>query len=487
MDHFDLNINNYSVTELEELLTLGRLYNVDEIRNKKDSICMKIVNDHTLSFEMKSNLERFFDGASSLLKNIKFGGDKNNGDGNNGDGNNGNNDNNGNNSDAYDLGISKVEKFSDFKNSMMKNGNNLIIDDPIAAHNIKVNRTLTPGSNVDDYGTQRGVVNPLLMNTILKAVNIDTRFRENYYSTKSTNITVTLPFRLERVISYRIVGITLPLSYYNISQSYGNNVVQINIYSRTVLGQIDVSYNLILPDGCYNTTQNVSVFSSSLEEVVNNILKNDPNSPNNNALTPNLNLIYTIDRTSGKSIIAQNAVESGTIPYNFEIITNVGYNLQNNQVEDDYMRVLMLRLGWVLGFRLAKYNSSNVMATPPTTYGSIVSEGICFTKFPLYGFLAIDDFNNNANDYYMSVFSNSVSVPNIIAKVNFTEFNEAVGAFQAAQGESTSNAINREKRYFGPVNIQKLKLTLYDDLGRVLDLNNMDWSLELAFECVYNM
>jgi hypothetical protein len=368
---------------------------------------------------------------------------------------------------------------------MMKNGNNIIISDPMAAHNIRVDRTITPGSNVDDYGTQRGVINPLLMNTILKAVNVDTRFRENYYSTKSTNITITLPFRLERVISYRIVGITLPLSYYNISQSYGNNVVQINIYSRTVSGQIDVSYNLILPDGCYNTTQNVSIYSSSLEEVINNILKNDPNSPNNNPLTPNLNLIYTIDRTSGRSIIAQNAVASGTIPYNFEIITNVGYNLQKDQVEDDYMRVLMLRLGWVLGFRLAKYNSSNLF--PPTTYGSIVSEGICFTKFPLYGFLAIDDFNNNANDYYMSVFSDSVSVPNIIAKVNFTQFNEAVGAFQAAQGESTSNAINREKRYFGPVNIQKLKITLYDDLGRVLDLNNMDWSLELAFECVYNM
>jgi hypothetical protein len=484
MDNFDLNINNYSVSELEELLTLGRLYNADEITNKKNSICMKIVNDHTLSFEMRSNLERFFDSASTLLKNIKYGSG-----GGSGDKKNGHNDDEKvhNNDDAYDLGTIKVDKFLDFKNSMLKNGNNLIIDDPISAHNIRVNRTLTPGSNVDDYGTQRGVINPLLMNTILKAVNIDTRFRENYYSTKSTNITITLPFRLERVISYRIVGITLPLSYYNISQSYGNNVVQINIYSRTVLGQIDVSYNLILPDGCYNTTRNVSVFSSSLEEVVNNILKNDPNSPNNNPLTPNLNLIYTIDRTSGRSIIAQDAVASGTIPYHFEIITNVGYNLQNDQVEDDYMRVLMLRLGWVLGFRLAKYNSSNIMATPPTTYGSIVSEGICFTKFPLYGFLAIDDFNNNANDYYMSVFSNSVSVPNIIGKINFTEFNELVGAFQAAQGESSSNAINREKRYFGPVNIQKLKITLYDDLGRVLDLNNMDWSLELAFECVYNM
>ena len=99
----------------------------------------------------------------------------------------------------------------------------------------------------------------------------------------------------------------------------------------------------------------------------------------------------------------------------------------------------------------------------------------------------IDDFNNNANNYYMSVFSNSVSVPNIVAKVNLTELSENSGDFQGVQGESMSTAINREKRFFGPVNIQKLKITLYDDVGRILDLNNMDWSLELAFECVYDM
>ena len=479
MENFDLNIKNYSISELEELLTLGTVYHVDEIRHKKDNICMKIVNDNTLTFDMKANLEKFFENASLILNNIKCGSSNNNNTENKKETDN----------DGFTDGNLNVS-LSELKNVMMKNSNNLIIDDPISAHNIKINRILTPGTNVDDYGTQRGVINPLLMNTILKAVNVDTRFRENYYSTKSTNITINLPFRLEKVISYRIVGITLPLSYYNISQSYGNNVLQINIYSRTVLGQIDVSYSLILPDGCYNTIQNTQsspVFSSSIEEVINNILKNDPNSPNNNPLTPNLNLIYTIDRTSGKSILAQDAAASGTVAYNFEVIFTVGLNLQNNQVEDDYMRTLMLRLGWILGFRLGKYSSSNMLATPPTKFGSIVSEGICFTKFPLYGFLAIDDFNNNANDYYMSVFSNSVSVPNIVAKVNFTEFNETVGAFQAAQGESTSNAINREKRFFGPVNIQKMKITLYDDLGRVLDLNNMDWSLELAFECVYSM
>jgi hypothetical protein len=145
----------------------------------------------------------------------------------------------------------------------------------------------------------------------------------------------------------------------------------------------------------------------------------------------------------------------------------------------------MLRLGWILGYRAAKYSNSTTASA--SNFGSIVSEGICFTKFPLYGYLSIDDFNKNANDYFMSVFANSISVPNIISRINFTQFFQLVGAFQAAQGESTSNAINREKRFFGPVTIQKLKITLYDDLGRVLDLNNMDWALELSFECVYSM
>jgi hypothetical protein len=471
MDNFDLNINNYSVSELEELLTLGKQYNPEDIRYKKDSICMKIVNDDTISFDMKSKLENFFEKASVLLRTVK---------------------NRRSGSSGPESNVSgSVENFTDLKMEMMKGTNNLVIQDPTVAHNMKIEDILkTPGKNVDSYGTDRGVINPLLVNTILKAVNIDTRFRDNYYTTKSTNIVVTLPFRLEKVVSYRIAGITLPLTYYNISQAYGNNTIQINILNRTT-GVQTFSYNLILPDGRYNTTQNVSVYSSCLEQVINNMLTNDPNSPNNNTtLCPNLNLRYTIDRTSGRSIFAQDATIAATIPYKFEIVTSVGYNLQNNSFEDDYYRTLMLRLGWVLGFRVAVYSSSNVIASPPappTTFGSIVSEGICFIKFPLYGFLAIDDFNKNSNDYYMSVFANSISVPNIIGKVNFTQFTELSGDFQAAQGESTSIAINREKRYFGPVTIQKLKITLYDDLGRILDLNNMDWSLELAFECVYNM
>ena len=465
MDNFDLNISNYSIKELEEILTLVPNYNEQDISYNKDKICNKIMNDSTLSFEAKVKLGDFFDGVSKLLGKVFMDYMTSN--------------------NSKDHTNGSVSDFKDMKNTMLKNTNNLIISDPYSAHNIKVDPTRV-GPNFDQYGTMRGVINPLLRNTILKGVNIDSRFRDNYYTTRSTDLHINLPFRLDNVISYRVVGITLPLSFYNISQSYGNNIILFNVYDSFGVITPNSPYKMILPDGCYNTTQTNPTNSSCLEVVINNYLAHSPESPNADPATGGLNLRYTIDRTSGRSIFAQDPSVGPTTAYYFEIITNVEYDLKSNAAAISYDTNLMLRLGWVLGYRAAKYSSSNT--NPPVgVYGSIVSEGICFTKFPVYGFLSIDDYNKNANDYFVSVYSRSISVPNIISKVNFTQFFELVGAFQAAQGDSTSNAINREKRFFGPVMIQKLRITLYDDLGRILDLNNMDWALELAFECVYNM
>lgn len=461
MSNFDLNINNYSIKELEEILTLVPNYNERDIVLNKDKMCKKIINDNTLTIDAKVKLGDFFEGVSNMLGKIFTTYMK---------------------KDTSNT-INKVVNFADLKNTMLNNTNNMIIADPYSAHNISIDRNANPGKDVTDYGTKRGVINPILTNTILKGVSVDSRFRDNYYTTKSTDLHINLPFRLENVISYRVVGITLPLSFYNISQSYGNNALLFNIYNPTNPNVLLGPYKMILPDGRYNTTQNIAIFCSCMEVVINNYLEHSPDSPN--ATNTGLNLRYTIDRTSGKSIFAQDISVAGTTPYYFEVVTNVDYNLNSGLLETRYDTNLMLRLGWVLGYRAAKYSSSN--ENPALSYGSIVSEGICFTKFPLYGFLSIDDYNNNVNDYFVSVYSNSISVPNIISKVNFTQFSEIVGDFEAAQGESTSNAINRQKRFFGPVMIQKLRITLYDDFGRILDLNNMDWALELAFECVYSM
>lgn len=47
------------------------------------------------------------------------------------------------------------------------------------------------------------------------------------------------------------------------------------------------------------------------------------------------------------------------------------------------------------------------------------------------------------------------------------------------------NTLPRE--YFGPVRIQNLQIVLYDMFGRVLDLNNSDFSFSLKLVNLYNL
>jgi hypothetical protein len=49
-----------------------------------------------------------------------------------------------------------------------------------------------------------------------------------------------------------------------------------------------------------------------------------------------------------------------------------------------------------------------------------------------------------------------------------------------------SGQFRENKRiYFGPVNIDRLKLTLLDDRGNIVDLHGGDWNVTLISENLY--
>ncbi len=50
-----------------------------------------------------------------------------------------------------------------------------------------------------------------------------------------------------------------------------------------------------------------------------------------------------------------------------------------------------------------------------------------------------------------------------------------------------TNTITLPREYFGPVRIQNLQIVLYDMFGRVLDLNNSDFSFSLKLTNLYNL
>jgi hypothetical protein len=110
-----------------------------------------------------------------------------------------------------------------------------------------------------------------------------------------------------------------------------------------------------------------------------------------------------------------------------------------------------------------------------------VSESVVDITGPRYFFLVVDDYNNSVNNSFYSAFNSSLLNKNILARISLE--NSAINnTFQ-----NTLKIVGNKREYYGPVNIQNLTIQLLDDYGRLLDLNNMDYSFCLSMDIVYDI
>jgi hypothetical protein len=154
--------------------------------------------------------------------------------------------------------------------------------------------------------------------------------------------------------------------------------------------------------------------------------------------------------------------------FNFSLKFNVDIN-----GEEDRITPLPLKFGWLIGFRESYYNN-NV---------DYISEGIVDLVGPRYLYLVVDDFNNNVNDGFIAAFNSSILNKNILARISLQG---GINIFSYSSQNNLS-LITYARQYFGPVDILKLQIQLLDEYGRVIDLNNMDYSFCLTFQTVYDL
>ena len=144
-----------------------------------------------------------------------------------------------------------------------------------------------------------------------------------------------------------------------------------------------------------------------------------------------------------------------------------------------------MNMGWMLGYRKQYYNYDTDFvnrreATTNTVHG-YSPEGMFNTEGSKYLFLAIDDFNKNYSQTIFSPFQESVFTNNtILAKLVKT----ADGNYNYVNPDVKTNYI---RKYFGPVNISRLKVSILDELGRIVDFNNTDYSISLRLEQLYDL
>ncbi len=490
MDAFDLNIDNYTIDELEDFFMLGRsagvpIYDTGNVDQKRSMLLNKLTGDpslpHSLKIGIKTFLEQagqrivgYINGASGSVSGGRI-------------------------SAMYNpysavAPLSNTQSpqagsaaFTGLQNTVVQQGSHFLIQNPSAMNqqqqqhassSYSQQSSLQAGST-EFQGSGTGVVNPIQRRTIKRALNIDTRFRPNYNSTKSTDIQISLPYRFEKVIGLRVAAVEMPLTYYAISADNGNNVFRVDWVDNVTDPQNPVARSNVItvPDGNYETvfTSNSDTRNTTIESAINALLKETPhgNAP--------LYLRFTVDRTSGRSIFAQDiSGVARAIP--FTITFNVD---QSGRSVDQ--AALPLYLGWSLGFRGAVYNRAGATSTSTQTASTaIISEGTCCIRGPQYAFIAIDDYNNSVNNYFISAYKDSVASPNVVARLNLTQIQQCGQVYQMGQDDGVSNQMDfRSRTYFGPVDIQKIRVTVFDEFGRIINLNNMDWSMAILFECMY--
>jgi hypothetical protein len=445
---FDLDIQNYSFNELLNMFSLNKPYEEEEVTRQKLRLKDRINSQLEMPINKKNNICDFLDRASNkIISAIQSG-----------------------------PVVHKPQNFLDLKNKLYPSaGSTYLIKSSFDTEGL--NAKAWEGKLIDSPNHPPGFINPINISTIKRTVNIDTRFRSNYYNTSATNFSLTLPTKLSNVLSMRLASIEIPISYYVVAQYQGNSFFKIDWdYNVNYVEEQD-KYSCTgvvkIPDGNYEPFWEDATLATDLASTVNTFMhslsttgtKLDPDGD----LDKIKNIYYNVERTSGRSGFAWDAsslVQAEpfriTFGVNEEGLQDVGTNLQ-------------LRLGWFLGFRVSVYEGD-----------SIVSEGICYMKGPRYAFLCINDYNNSVSDYFISAFSSSILQKDIIARINLTSIQQTNGVYQSGQDDGSSIQINRQRNYFGPVDVERLEIKLIDEFGRIIDLNNMDWSMALTMECYYS-
>ena len=375
-------------------------------------------------------------------------------------------------------------------------------------------------------------LNTAATRTITQDMSVDTRFRPDYYTTLSTNFTMDLPEPQKKVVSMRISAIEMPMTYYSISRGLGNNTMV--IISDEVLDNanyIDYTGNSIadftptnnawlvhITDGNYDTISWMNAASRAKAEtavnealslaspgavdemgrfyklknpVLTDYLNTSFQASGEDALEERQDIRFIMNKINGKSVFSTplpGDIITGTYDSLTTTETNrrklsmIRFNVDIHGHLDTDTNIQM-KLGWTLGFRASEYVMGNVSPVTTSTPISAVSEGTGFITGPRYAFLSIEDYLNNARPSFIVAYGTHTRANNIITRINL-----GGGGYHnlSTRDAGLTGHANRTREYFGPVDIQKLTIKLQDEYGRIIDINNMDWSFTVTFKKIYN-
>lgn len=431
MSNLDLNINNYNIHDLENFFQLhkkNKQYTQSDIELKEYEIREQLLSSGTIQPKFKTDLIHFLTKAKQFLIFAKFG--------------------------KQDIQPTQIPKSYQLDP----------IDYPVSKKSISRENELIQHPDKkyihsDNSEFYAGTLNPLNTRIISKCLTIDTRFRDELYTTIASDFTISLPIRLNKVVSMQLASIELPIHFYEISASLGNNYLYIAAAQQfTTDGPIkDYETIIVIPDGNYTPIH--------LLTTINMLLC--PTDENGNMINPECVFSYIhffLNENDGKATIEPYGICEGTI-------YSITLDFTRNEIGCPDNTSIITRIGWNLGFIQKKYENALFYT----------SDSVVDTKLMRYVYLAIDDYQKSANNLFLTAFHKTTFNENILARIALNS-----NSFQVLM-ENNLNLVTLPRMYFGPVDIQKMRVRLFDDYGRVLNINHSNFSFVLNFKMLYDL
>jgi len=377
---------------------------------------------------------------------------------------------------------------------------------------------------------QDGKLNPTLKNTTQRLIVLDSFFRqESSGPSISTDYTLDLSDHLTDVLSLRLWSIEVPLTYYVIDVNYGNTCFWVSDGTNNIA--------ISIPSGNYTSTTFVTAlndaftaagftFTSPVIPVSYNL--------SNYKITMKLNGgTYTPPSSSMTTAFTINSITTRLIFFDPTItlqceITCVQHGLYLNQT-----------LGWLMGF----HTSTGKIGTIPVEVGGNTGDSVLDLNGPRYFILALDDYNQNhlnnglvsitepskvvkLPSYYSpdqpyicepsdfgqvaqltqssprtltqsqiytinEILKNNVNNMELRAKApTTTDVFAIIPIKQSSNGgtlyvDFSGQLQDNRRTYFGPVDIDRMRIRLLNDKGNVVNLNGADWAITIISENLY--
>lgn len=285
----------------------------------------------------------------------------------------------------------------------------------------------------------RGIINPLDKRVITRYLSIDSKFRTS--GENSSNFTITIPSKLIKVVSMELLSIEIPQTYYNIHNK--NSFFWISFNNDSHLQFISI------PEGNYQTV-------SSLTQAITNAFT---------VAGISLQCNNTTNGIIQFSIVGTPSFSSFHLYFGYSKQGIIDKNEDSNGM-----------LGWLLGFLGNEYVSNDL--------SPIIGIAPCLLQTVSYLYLAVNDFTNHVNNGFIALQNQSFIQPDILARIPIAPLTDTTTSFLIY---SPSTMISTIREYFGPVELSKLHIRVYDSYGRIFSFQNRDISFCLRIHTMHDM